>query len=100
MARASPLSSCAQRKFAAKFGRWASISRRISWILRCQAKTMQPAALDSPFLPRVYGPRTSWVPVFLEFLSKITIISKEEAVPGPITPYEAQYRFLGELCKA
>lgn len=55
--------------------------------------------LSSPFLPTVYGPRTSWVPVFLEFLSKITIISKEEAVPGPITPYEAQYRFIGELCK-
>lgn len=38
-----------------------------------------------------------WIPVFLEFLKRVKIPSKELKEPGPITPYEAQYRFLREL---
>lgn len=38
-----------------------------------------------------------WIPVFLEFLKRVSIPSKELKAPGPITPYEAQYRFLREL---
>ena len=38
-----------------------------------------------------------WIPVFLEFLKVVTIPSKELKEPGPIIPYEAQYRFLREL---
>lgn len=38
-----------------------------------------------------------WIPVFLEFLKRCNIPSKELKEPGPIEPYEAQYRFLREL---
>lgn len=38
-----------------------------------------------------------WVPVFLEFVKRVKIPSKELKEPGAIVPYEAQYRFLREL---
>lgn len=38
-----------------------------------------------------------WVPGFLHFLRVLKVTSKEMAEPGPITPYEAQLRFLREL---
>lgn len=52
--------------------------------------------------PAISGrhPNTAWAPVFLEFLQKIKITSKEMQAPGPIAPYEAQIRFLNEICLA
>lgn len=61
---------------------------------------MTNLVLNSPFLPNEVGPKTNWLPVFLKFLALIKVSSKETTEPGPITPYEAQMRFIGELCKA
>lgn len=62
---------------------------------------MLPAAAISvphPGPPSAVLPwQQAWIPVFLEFLKKVAIPSKELPQPGPITPYEAQYRFLREL---
>jgi hypothetical protein len=38
-----------------------------------------------------------WVPVFLEFVKRCKIPSKDLPEPGPISLYEAQFRFLREL---
>ncbi|MDE2100556.1 MAG: hypothetical protein KGL39_25155 [Patescibacteria group bacterium] len=49
-------------------------------------------------LSRENGPKSRWLPVFLDFLSRIKITSKEKEEPGPLEPYEAQLRFLEFLC--
>lgn len=50
-------------------------------------------------LLRENGDRTYWVPLFLDFLGRIKIISKEMPEPAPMTPYGAQLRFIEELCE-
>ncbi len=44
-----------------------------------------------------YPWQTNWIPVFLAFLTKVKIPSKELPEPGPITLYNSQIRFLREL---
>jgi hypothetical protein len=39
-----------------------------------------------------------WLPLFMDFVSHLTIDSKETGV-GPLIPYGAQMRFLEEICK-
>lgn len=58
---------------------------------------MTTPAADSLAPSSVMPWKQVWIPVFLEFLSRCTIPSKELEVPGPISPYEAQFRFLREL---
>lgn len=48
--------------------------------------------------PHSTSPATAWLPIFLDFLKKIKIASKEMSAPGPIEPYGAQLRFLSEVC--
>lgn len=52
------------------------------------------------FLPESKTPATAWLPLFLEFVSLVKVTSKEKTKPEPIVLYEAQLRFLAELCKA
>ena len=47
---------------------------------------------------RENGEGSYWLPLFLDFLSRIKIVSKELTEPAPITPYGAQIRFLDEVC--
>ncbi len=47
---------------------------------------------------RENGDRSYWLPLFLDFLSRIKIVSKEMQEPAPMTPYDAQVRFLDEVC--
>src|SRR5262245_26538605 len=44
--------------------------------------------------------KNSWFPAFIEFLKRVKVPSKEMAEPGPITLYNAQWRFLIELDEA
>lgn len=53
-----------------------------------------------PLAPTTSAPpkfKHRWVGTFLIFLSMLKIPSKELVEPGPITPYDAQMRFLREL---
>lgn len=61
---------------------------------------MTALTLNSPFLPTEISQKINWLPVFIKFLGLIKVSSKEMTEPGPIVPYEAQLRFIGELCKA
>lgn len=59
-----------------------------------------PVPADDPIaalLSKPRGPRSAWLPVFMEFLSHVVIDSKEDD-RGNIVPYEAQLRFLEEVC--
>jgi len=46
----------------------------------------------------VNGKGSLWLPLFLDFISRIKIKSKELPVPGPIVPYGAQELFLKNVC--
>lgn len=48
---------------------------------------------------RENGEGSYWMPLFLDFLARIKIVSKELTEPAPIDPYGAQIRFLDELCE-
>lgn len=47
---------------------------------------------------RVNGKGSLWLPLFLDFISKIKIKSKELPEPGPIIPYGAQELLLKNVC--
>lgn len=47
---------------------------------------------------RENGEGSYWMPLFLDFLSRVKIVSKELTEPAPIDPYGAQIRFLDEMC--
>lgn len=61
---------------------------------------MTKTPISPRLTPTSNGPNTAWLPVFLKFLALIKVTSKEFDKPGPITPYEAQMRFLNEVCVA
>ena len=47
---------------------------------------------------RINGKGSLWLPLFLDFLSKIKVKSKELPEPGPIALYGAQEIFLKNIC--
>jgi hypothetical protein len=42
--------------------------------------------------------KQNWLPLFEHFISQLTIDSKESGV-GPLVPYQAQRRFMAEVCE-
>ncbi|MGE3582799.1 MAG: terminase family protein [Hyphomonadaceae bacterium] len=53
---------------------------------------------SNPLIDRINGRGSYWLPLFLEFLDSIKIVSKEMTEPMPMTPYGAQIRFLEQVC--
>lgn len=47
---------------------------------------------------RENGAGSYWLPLFLDFLGRIKIVSKELTEPMPMEPYGAQIEFLNQVC--
>lgn len=56
-----------------------------------------PSSSVEELLDKPRGRQSAWLPVFMEFLSHVVIDSKEDNRSN-IIPYEAQLRFLEEVC--
>ncbi len=55
--------------------------------------------MSSLKIPKSKSPATAWLPLFLEFASLVKVTSKEKTQAEPIQFYDAQMRFLAELCE-
>lgn len=55
--------------------------------------------VDRRLFERDNGEPSEWLPLFLDFVNRIKIISKEMVEPAPMNMYGAQIRFVDEICE-